>query len=170
VNEREYAVVTARVAQFWPHSAWPVATCHGAESLLLDLPARVVVAAVEQLAVEGREFAPPPGLVRQRACVLLADPMPDADRALAEVNAAVRNPGAYGHPVWSHPAVGATVDAMGGWQAVCASENPDAFRAHFLKIYGTVAVRETARVAMPDSVRQVMGELDLRADRALGSG
>lgn len=48
------------------------------------------------------------------------------------------------------------VDAMGGWQYLCRSENAMADRAHYLKIFDTIAARDRdERMLLPEA-RKVM--------------
>lgn len=167
MTEREYTLVIARISALWLNSAWTADTAEAAESLLLDLDAGLVLAAVDALAAEGREFAPPPGVVRLRATTLAHPALPDLDQALEEVRAAVAHFGIYRTPEFSHPAIEAAVNAI-GWDEVCNSTNPEAFRAHFLRLYGTVGERAKREAASPESVRELVAGLDLRADRVLG--
>lgn len=75
---------------------------------------------------------------------------PDADEAFAEVIGAVRIHGYMDNPVWSHPAIGDTVRALGGWrEGVCMSTNPEALRAHFFKMYEVAAARSDRRERAP---------------------
>jgi hypothetical protein len=41
-----------------------------------------------------------------------------------------------------------------GWDAICDSENPEALRAHFLKLWNDHSSRETAQRRLPESVRE----------------
>lgn len=167
MTEREYTGVITLVSALWLNSAWTADTAKAAESLLLDLDAGLVLAAVEALAAEGREFAPPPGVVRLRATTLAHPALPELDQALKEVADAVSSVGIYRTPEFSHPAIQAAVDAI-TWQEVCNSTNPEAFRAHFLRLYGTTGERAKREAASPESVRELVAGLDLRLDRVLG--
>jgi hypothetical protein len=129
----------------WPHYKPVPGTFALGDRLLGPLDARAVAAAIEQFSLEGREFAPPLGLVARRAHELAAgargESVPDAQQALAEVQDRIHRVGIYGTPEWSHAAVGATVDAMGGWRSACRDENPEAFRAHFMRLYDVMRAR-----------------------------
>lgn len=171
MNKREYATVCALLGALWPQHKWSVETIKAGERILLDLPADDVLAAVEMLAAEGERFAPNPGQVRktavEMATIAAGSDMPDADEALGEVYEAIARVGHYGTPEWSHEAIGATVDALGGWQeAVCHHENTEAFRAHFLKLYASAVTRRRRQQVAPESVRQLIATgLDLRLGR-----
>lgn len=58
----------------------------------------------------------------------------DPDQGWAEVLRQVRCEGWCGTPQWSGPAVAEAVQAL-GWQEICASDNQEATRAHFLRFY-----------------------------------
>lgn len=173
MKKDEYAYVAAELNALWPSSKWEVATIKAGEHLLLDLPAQAVLAAVRQLAAEGERFAPNPGQVRRRAVELTAPAIPSADEALAEVYEQMAKVGSYGTPEWSHPAIKAAVDAMGGWWGLCRSEDTMADRAHFLKIYGSVEHRHQNEQLVAPTVTELLKGLDLRLDRtqaAIGPG
>lgn len=174
MTKTEYAKTVALITGLWPNNRWEVATIRAGERILLDLRAEEVLAAVEQLAADGERYAPNPGQVRKAAVELAARASGDcheADEALAEVFAAVARIGYYRRPEWSHPAIASTVEALGGWQAVCLDENPEAFRAHFLRLYGVAATRVARERVAPDSVRElVTAGLDLSLKRLEPAG
>jgi hypothetical protein len=158
VQQVELVAVLALIAATWP--AWRLPADRDEQDVLVgvwfrllgDLDQSTVVAAVDALACDGREFAPQPGQVRRRA-VALSQPagLPDVDEAWAEVVAKVATVGRYRVPSWSHPAIRAAVDAL-GWGQVCSSSDLMADRAHFIRFYGKAHDRaEFARV-MPPSV------------------
>jgi hypothetical protein len=130
--------------------------------LLGDLDNAAVVAAVDSLAAEARDFPPPPGVIRNRAVQLQAGPgVPGVDEAWAEVQAEIGRVGwtvaldPSRRPQFSHPSITAAVEAM-GWQTLCESENPMADRAHFIKLYGSATQRATRDAVMPASVRELL--------------
>lgn len=129
----------------WPHYSPGPDTFRLLERLVGELTFEVVGTAIAEFSLGGREFAPPPGLLAQR-CRQLASlgqtgPLPDASEALAEVYERIAREGVYRTPAWSHPALGQTIDALGGWEAVCMDDNPEAFRAHFMRLYETCRQR-----------------------------
>lgn len=115
--------------------------------VLGDLTLSDARASVAALATAGREFPPTAGQLRAETMRLSGSDAPDADQALAEVLQAVQRRGWTATMrggvglSWSHPAIGQAIDALGGWQEVCASDNPDALRAHFHRSYEAVAAR-----------------------------
>lgn len=167
MNKTEYARITAEVAMLWPHSRWEVGTIRAGEKLLLDLDPGQVMAAVETIAAMGERFAPGPGQLRKQALEMLGEQVPTADEALAEVHRQIAACGYVRVPEWTHPAIGDTVAAMGGWAALCASEDHMADRAHFLRLYGTVGRRHETAALAPPCVLELLAPLDLSAQRAL---
>lgn len=168
MGEAEYTRICAEMASLWPGSPWTVATIRAGKAFLLDLAPESAMAAVHSIHADGERFAPSPGQVRKRAVELVGGYPPSADQALAEVHHQMARVGSYGTPVWSHVAVGAAVEAMGGWMALCRSEDTMADRAHFLKIYGSAQARHERQAVMPPAVAALAQRLDLSAQRALG--
>lgn len=144
----------------WPHFKPLPATFALGDRLLGPMDARAVAAAIEQFAFEGREFAPPLGLVARRAHELATQvhgrSVPDAHQALGEVTEWIRKVGIYGTPEWSHPAIGGTVEALGGWEATCLDDNPEAYRAHFLRLYEVMRARVERESLIAPSLRELM--------------
>lgn len=125
--------------------------------LLGEFDYPTAAAAVAVLAAHGREFAPAPGQLRQALLAAAGALAPDVDGALSEVHQQIRRVGYLGSPEWSHPAIAATVQALGGWAEVCASTNPEAFRAHFRQLYAPAAARENHDVLTPPAHRAALG-------------
>jgi hypothetical protein len=176
VTREELDQCFATLVAAWPHFDPNPQTFELAERLLMPLPFAVVGAAIAEFALTGREFAPPIGLLARRSHELAAeargDHLPDADEALTEVYEQLARVGIYRTPTWSHPAIAATIAAFGGWEQVCLNDNPEAFRAHFMRLYDMSrqrAVMPSLLASAPPS-ELVAGPVtlpDLRADRAL---
>ena len=155
----------------WPHSRVLPTTLDLAEQLIAPLPFDAVMGALAQFSLEGREFAPPLGLLARRSVELIAETngyhLPDAEEALREVYAAIAHFGIYRTPEWSHEAIASVIQALGGWEAVCNDDNPEAFRAHFMRLYGTARARTERDAVLAPVMAQLAGGLNLRADREL---
>lgn len=158
MERTELVQVMALVSGYWP--AWTPndVTMLAAERQLLDLPQAQVVAALDVIAAEGVEFAPGPGAIRKRA-IELHSPAPGVDEAWGEVCEQIREVGHAARPAWSHEAVASAVRAMGGWQALCSSTNPEADRAHFIRMYGVGVTRLASERAMPPATREAIAEM-----------
>lgn len=172
MTKGEFSRCIELVRRNWPHSAkvWTAEDFEAWEALLLDLDVRQVIAAIQALATDGREFAPPPGLIRRRAIELVA-PIPDADQAWLEVRKQIQIVGSLRGQVrfmfgeewpieceWSDPLIGEVADAM-GWDALCQSENEMADRAHFIKMFHAAHERRRGGEHMPPAAKQLLADL-----------
>jgi hypothetical protein len=150
----------AMIVAAWPHYKPLPETFTLGKRLLEPMDARAVAAAIEQFSLEGREFAPPLGLVAKRAHEILArlehSHVPDAQEAITEVYDRIARVGSYQTPTWSHPAIGATIAALGGWEATCLDDNPEAFRAHFMRLYELMRARTERESLVSPSMRELM--------------
>lgn len=121
--------------------------------VLGDLSLTEVQAAIVLLAA--REFPPPLGLIRttvlERRSTLNGDQLipPDLDEALSEVMAQMRQVGYLGKPEWSHPAIGAAVEALGGWVKCCESSWDTSMRAQFRDMFASAAKRWQRESGVP---------------------
>lgn len=158
----EFSRCVAMLEVYWPHgnAKWTVEAIELWEGLLLDLDAVSVAAAIQALAIDGRDWPPPPGLIRNRA-IALANPLPGASEAWLEVCTWIRKVGSYrgfrgfDEVVWSHPLVGHVADTL-GWDNLCQSENPMADRAHFFKLWEQTCERQRADAALPERTRRAL--------------
>ena len=117
---------------------------------LRDLCYQDAKAAVLDL-ISNSKWMPTIAEIRQ-ATLALTDDTPSAAEAWAEVNRMFHLGGSWVVPEWSDPIIAKTVDGMGGWQVLCASENGIADRAHFLKAYRIEATRkQSQRVRLPEA-------------------
>lgn len=62
------------------------------------------------------------------------DSLPNVNDAWKEVRKNISVCGFYQKPQWSHELIEHSVSAF-GWSELCNSENPEASRAHFFKIF-----------------------------------
>ena len=169
----ELKKVLETLADGWPNYKANRGTVRLAELLLLPFDVGPVMAALASYYVEGEAFAPTVGQLVQRAAALAeGSDAPTADEALDEVWRAIAHVGAYRTPEWSHPAVERAVAAYGGWQQVCANDNPDAFRAQFAKLYASARSRAGVQQAVA-AIGASWGGIalpNLSADRAIEAG
>ncbi len=150
MNDNDIAKLAAMTKAFWPQFEAGPETVPAWRLLLEDVDYEQAKAALLDVSTSGAHFPPPPGVIRKAALKGTGAGAPDVDAALDEVMTMIRRRGYLCPPVetdWSHPAVGFTVRALGGWREVCESTNPEAFRAHFRQLY-TSAVERSERVAM----------------------
>ena len=108
-------------------SAWEV--------MLADIPFEVAKAAVVKVCRSSDFF---PSVAQIVAAAEELDPrnehLPTAAEAWEEVNKLIRYVGPYRAPTFSCETVERATKAI-GWVRLCESDNPEADRAHFLRIY-----------------------------------
>jgi hypothetical protein len=139
VTREEFDQVFLAMVGIWPNWHPNGATPKVAEQLLGDLDYDQVEAALAVLAVDQPEFHPGLGALRAKVFELFQTQVLDPEHAWLEVAEARRAVGWVKTPQWSSPLVARAVSAMGGWRPLCASTNPEADRAHFLRIHAARA-------------------------------
>lgn len=107
---------------------------------LADIPDDALIQAVSEHIAHNDEFPTIAGLRR----LALAGQHPSPGDAWGEVARQMQEVGRYRTPAFSHPLITLAVEQVGGWQALCESDNLVADRAHFLRIYEELVRRETA--------------------------
>ena len=129
---------------------------------LADLPQELVDKAVLHLG-STNTFFPAAAELRQAAFELVeqASDVPSAWDAWGEVTKAFRTYGRYRLPEWSSELVGDAVDAIGGWLALCESENGVADRARFVQAYDVLLQRRRVKVRMLPEVSETVNRLAL---------
>lgn len=124
----EWLRLVGRMQRIWPNQVLADDTVAEWYRLLDDLDATAAEAAVNVIARGGREFVPPPGLIRSKAAEL-AGPGVTFDQAWGQIQRAVAALGRY-QPVAAQEALRRVpfaldlVALMGGWEAVC-NAGPD---------------------------------------------
>ena len=71
MKHSEWLIVGARVVELWPNQNWPPATMAAAYELFQEIPQEPALKAIAELAAEGREFAPAPGVVLSRTAAIM---------------------------------------------------------------------------------------------------
>ena len=129
--------------------------------ILHDLDPKLLDAAALELGGTNK-FFPAAAELRQMAFnlqVVVNDELTAGD-AWAMVSKAFGSHGyVRGMPDHFPPLVKRTVDAMGGWKALCMSQNGMVDRAHFLKTYGTLDARVTQETRMLPEVKNVVAQI-----------
>jgi hypothetical protein len=178
VTPAEVTRLVARVGSLWPNWKMPASDAAMAvlvdewSAMLEDVSAHAATVTVRRAALAGEAFPPPVGriVVEAKAGADAGGP-PDGDAAWAEVRSAIARHGWVEPPdyrgdrfgvrqwTWTHPAIGAAVEALGGWPYVCESTNEVADRAHFLRLYGEARARHRVDVALPPTTRALAAGL-----------
>jgi len=143
--------------------------------MLSDLDPREAGNAVKRIIATSR-FFPTVAEIREAAAEN-AISMPDVEQAWGEVTRQIKSVGRYRTPVFSHPAITSTVDAI-GWTTFCESQSIGVERGHFMKLFQAHAEAAKAKVqlgALAEPDRQVLlpiGDVvgDLVSAKKLTSG
>ena len=103
--------------------------------MLADLDPQLAKAAIVKVCRESQFF---PSVAQITAAAAGLDPrseqLPTAAEAWEQVTGLIQDFGPYRAPVYSCDTVKRAVKAI-GWRQLCLSENPEADRAHFLRLY-----------------------------------
>ena len=146
-------ITSILVAAFRPNPWTPDNTTAFAAGIadLEHEPARAAAIALTQTNV----FMPRIAELRQ---AVLARHAATAGEAWADVQRAIAAVGSYGNPQFD-PATTTALTAMGGWKAICASEDQMADRAHFLRIYDQIATRTGQEALIAPNVKRLLDNL-----------
>lgn len=143
--------------------------------ILGDLDADLLLKAALGL-VGTNTFYPAAGELRRAYFDLVdaANNIPDAYQAWAEVLALFRRGYSRMHPPTNesvtHPRVLAALEGIGGWRALCVSDNSVADRARYIQAYETYTKREQATARMLPGVMETARALVARQRKALTEG
>ena len=151
MTQQEVRNLIAFIIHAWPTVPFrnddPVPLIQSWHLILGDVDYRAAQAVLVDVARQGSEFPPAPGVLARtvldavdRASGRMA---PDVDEAWAIVQDAIHRKGlTHGPPmVWPHPAIETAVYAI-GWRELCTSTNVDTLRAHFRQFYERAAERD----------------------------
>lgn len=117
-------------------------------SLFQDVPGDIMRQAVLRH-VQGSPWFPRVSELQAAVSAVQAPVLDDAESAWGKVLAEVRRVGWMGTPTWDDPVIAETLRDLGwvgiGWRDFCASTNPEADRAHFVRWYRQVQARQHAQ-------------------------
>lgn len=181
MKRSEWLAIVAGMARLWPSHPYPPAAVEGGWDLVRDLEAPAVDASVKFLAATGREFPPPPGVLRATVAQL-ADDVPEWGEVWGEVMGAVEKIGFYaeldpaGNLVkdevpspWSHPLIGTFVQQI-GWEDFCTVPLKElrTFEAQCRNKYEALARRRREDGATAGLPTGGLARLEATRTRALG--
>ena len=154
----EVAKVLGGLAILYPRFKLEKATIKGYHRILHDLPIEVLEVAGLEI---GREntFFPSAAELRKAAMAFVekAQGILSAQDAWAEVSRSFGSHGYYrGAPDWSCELIGKAIAGIGGYAALCSSENPTADRARFIEAYNSYLRRSRDDKAMLPEVRRMI--------------
>ncbi len=148
MSEVEAKRITTLLVAAYPAWKPSEATMQLYERVLQPLSAVLAEQAVLEIIRSPREFAPPVGVICERAARRALgrsgeNPL-GAEEAWAELSASIRSRGGYRAPEFQNPALTRTVAAM-GWGEICTNPNVEATRAHFFRLFAAFEDRRVAR-------------------------
>ena len=112
--------------------------------MLADLDATLVKAAIIKVCRESPFFPSVAQIVAaSRELDARSEKLPTAAEAWEEVSRLIQYVGPYRAPQYSCDLVRRATRAI-GWLQLCLGDNPEADRAHFLKIYDALRIRHQA--------------------------
>lgn len=134
----DIATIVAVIAVAFPNWIVSEKTNEVYWQILGDIPTDELKAAtLHCISESGRKFAPSVGELRGAVAELrgMSRNVPSSFEAWQEVGRQISiNGGDFGKPVWSHPLVQKTVEAI-GWRNLRMSEDQTADRARFIQCY-----------------------------------
>lgn len=156
----------------YPRFQPPKETAQVYMSLLADIPDELLKAAAVHHATNSI-FFPSVAELRSAAAELRARALgiPSPEEAWINVQRAIQRFGWYGETIPAEEGGGwrvprclteqerAAVEGVGGWHTLCHSDNEQADRAHFLRIYGGLVDRERQAATMLPAVENVIARL-----------
>jgi hypothetical protein len=162
MTREETAELLALITAFWPEFVHQGhVTVNAWHLMLADIPAAVAREALVLLAAT-RSFPPRPADLLDAVAELTLPP--DARLSPAEawglVLETVRAVGYYREP--NLPGIVGQAVRIIGWREICTSENVEATRAHFLRVYEQLQRRARRDAVLPAPLRE-----RLALDRAL---
>jgi hypothetical protein len=154
VTRQEVAELLAMISAYWPEFVHQGEVSVRAWHLVLaDIPADVTREALLLLAAT-RTFPPKPAELLDAVAELSLPP----DERLSPAEAwglvvdAVRKVGFYGEP--DLPGLVGQAVRIVGWREICTSENVEANRAHFLRVYEQLQRRARRDAVLPARLRE----------------
>ncbi|MDD5501554.1 MAG: replicative helicase loader/inhibitor [Candidatus Omnitrophica bacterium] len=130
------------------------------QEMLSDIPFDVGQAALKKV-LSTAKFWPSVGEIREAVAFIQNPSRLSPAEAWEKVRTAMQDYGYYRASEGFNslpPTVQKTVRALGGFSTICASENPEATRGHFLKMYEQFAEREKELSVLPPSVREFLSD------------
>jgi hypothetical protein len=155
------AKVLGGLSILYPRFTLTPETIAGYHRILGDVPFHLLDKAALHIGANNT-FFPAAAELRKAAFGLAerANGVPSAQDAWAEVCKSFGSHGYYrGAPEWSHELIGKAIDGIGGYAALCVSENAVADRARFVESYKSYLGRHRDDVAMLPEVRDVVRQL-----------
>ena len=123
--------------------------------MLVEYDMETVKIALKRLIAIHKEYPPTIGQLLESISTVCGHTAPDADEIWGEIVAAIRDYGFYrtAEALESlSPLAHQAVKAL-DWYSLCKSESPETDRAHFLRIYQAIKIRNDQQYVLPKDVR-----------------
>jgi len=133
----ELAKLMAVCAAAFPHVTVTKETMTVYAEALADLEFEPSQRAVMHLIATSQYF-PSIASIRESYASLIAPSAPSIAKAWQEVSRRIQREGSTMAPTWSHQTIAEAVLIV-GWRELCLSENQIATRAHFWRVYESLA-------------------------------
>lgn len=130
--------------------------------LLQDLSEHDVRVAVNDLLITSDRW-PSIAAIRRKVADNAQALAPGRASAWGEVRKAAHEIGRHYRPKWSHEAIGRAVEIIGWWE-ICQSDNPEAMRSQFWKVYEEItSAMDSETLTTPGRIALVGGRTALAA-------
>lgn len=170
-TELEVGKLITALAMMYPSVQISEPTISAYVSILKHTPIDVLTAAVEQCSRECK-FFPTVAEISERA-FQISSPLasnPNGMTKWGEVKSEMRRTGFYRTPRFDDPLVARAVHIL-GWQHLCTSENDEADRAHFARIYDGLLAQEIQEAKLLPRAREIRRQIqEARGAKEIGDG
>lgn len=167
MEKRETAEVLAMLASAYPHIKITKETAEIYHDVLQDLDIGQCVRASRGI-VRFSQFFPSASEIRRAVLkeMNLLSPLPI--EAWGEVMTVASGQGLMKTHEWSHQTIREVVQAI-GWREICVAENQGVLRAHFLKLYESLATKNDQVILVGSSLTEI-GSNSRKAIGRAGNG
>jgi len=164
MERRETAQVLAMLASAYPHIKITKETAEIYHDVLQDLEISQCVRASRGI-VRVSQFFPSASEIRRAVLkeANLLSPLPI--EAWAEIVKVTSSQGLQNSHEWSHATLAEAIKAI-GWREICFAENQGVLRAHFLKLYESLATKNDQKILMSSHDRQLGRMTVMQIERA----
>lgn len=158
-TELEIGKIIWALASMYPAITVGQSTVNAYVSMLKDIPLQILKTVIDQVGCESK-FFPTIAEIREKAIMLQLPDFENGITAWGDVKKAFAKYGFYRLPKFDNPITAQAVECL-GWKELCSSENEEADRAHFARIYDDLVRRNVQNAKMLPAAR------DLREQRLL---
>lgn len=170
-TELEIGKMITALAMMYPSVQIGEETINAYVSILKYTPLDVLTAAIEQCTRECK-FFPTVAEISERA-FQISSPLasnPNGITKWGEVKSEMRRTGFYRTPRFEDPMVAQAVHVL-GWQHLCTSENEEADRAHFARIYDNLLAQQIQDAKLLPRAREIRRQIqEMNGAKEIGDG